>query len=183
MQNVAAQSRMLSFSTWPTCPHQQATVHVIGQGARVVAPGAGITSLGNASGVETFRLEWTTVRLQSSVSMELPPTAELMEARGEVACQHAASGVRAGLDAQAHEIFDAASLGYGDVLSTAASLASMTDDDNGTVLWTVNSSSLGPAVAENQSVALQWWIEGASSSFGSTVPYSCLLYTSPSPRD
>ena len=104
-----------------------------------------------------------------------PPTAQLMEARGEVACQHAASGVRAGLDAQAHEIFDAASLGYGDVLSTAASLASMTDDDNGTVLWTVNSSSLGPAVAENQSVALQWWIEGASSSFGSTVPYSIVL--------
>ena len=175
MQNVAAQSRMLSFSTWPTCPHQQATVHVIGQGARVVAPGAAVTSLGNASGVETFRLEWISVRLQSSVSMELPPTAQLVEARGEVACQHAASGVRAGLDAQAHEVFDVVSLGYGDVLSTAGALALVTDDNSGTVLWTANSSSPGPAVAENQSVALQWWIEGASSSLSSSVPYSMVL--------
>ena len=115
------------------------------------------------------------MRLQSSVRMELPPTAQLVEARGEVACQHAASGVRAGLDAQAHEVFDVVSLGYGEVLSTAGSLASVTDDNSGTVLWTANSSYLGPAVTENQSVALQWWIEGTSSSFSSTVPYSIVL--------
>ena len=108
--------------------------------------------------------------------MELPPTAQLVEARGEVACQHAASGVRAGLDAQAHEVFDVVSLGYGEVLSTAGSLASVTDDNNGTVLWTANGSSLGPAVGEDQRVVLQWWIEGASSSLSSTVPYLSLIH-------
>lgn len=175
IQNVAAQARSLPFPAWPTCPHKHATVHVIGQGARLIAPGAAITSLGNASGVETFSLDWTSTRLQSSVSMELPPTARLVEARGEVACQHAASGVRVGLDAQVHEVFDVASLGYGDVLSTARSLASMLDVNDGTVLWTDNSSSPGPTVGANQSVSLQWWIEGESSRSTSSVPYSMVL--------
>ena len=175
IQNVAAQSRVLPMPAWPACPHQQATVHIIGQGTRLVAPGAASTSLGNASGVETFRLDWTGTRLQSSVSVELPPAARLVEARAEVTCQHAASGVRAGLDAQAHEVFDLASMGYGDVLSTANALASIVNVSDGMVLWTANSSSLGPTVAANQSATLQWWIEGASSTSSSAVPYSVIL--------
>ena len=175
MQNVAGQARVLPFSAWPACPHQQATVHLIGQGARLLAPGASITSMGNASGVETFSVQWTNVRLHSSVSVELPPASSLDEARGEVTCLHSASGVRVGLDAQAHEIFDVTSLGYGDVLGAASSLAAVVNSSDGAVLWDANNSTLGPTVAANQSVTLHWWIEAGPSSWSSSVPYRLVL--------
>ena len=44
--------------------HDHATINVVGQGAQLVAPQAAVTSLGNASGVETFIVEWSRHRLQ-----------------------------------------------------------------------------------------------------------------------
>ena len=175
MQNVAAQAKVLTFPAWPACPHQQATVHVVGQGARPVAPSAAITSLGNASGVETFSVEWTALRLQSNLGVELPPATSLEEARAEVTCLHSASGVRVGLDAQAYEVFDVVSLGYGDVLGSSDALASFVNLSDGALLWEENSTVSGATVGANQSVEVQWYVEGGPSSTTSSVPFGLVL--------
>ena len=175
IQNVGHLTRTLAFPTWPVCPHAKATVNVVGQGAQVVAPQAAVTSLGNASGVETFLVEWTRHRLQSSLSVELPTGSSLVEARADVACSHSATGVKAGLDAQTHEVFDAAAAGYGNVLGMASSVSRAVNMSDGATLWNASTSAAGPSVLANQSLAWHWWVEGLPSSTTSSVPFSFVI--------
>ncbi|RPG73345.1 MAG: hypothetical protein CBD01_006805 [Euryarchaeota archaeon TMED141] len=175
VSNVATSGTYLPFSAWPSCPHDRATVHVIAQGARLVAPGASVTSVGNASGVETFDVAWNAVRLHSGISMELPPGASMKEVRSEVDCVHSATGLTVGLDTQTHEVFDMASLGHGNVLGAADALAMVLNATDGTLLWDGNSSSSGPVTASNQSLELVWWVEGSSSQSASSIPFDMVF--------
>lgn len=175
LQNVGHLNAFLPFPASPTCPHDRTTVHVIGQGALLVAPGASITSVGNASGVETFNVAWPTHRLTSTLSVQLPAGASLSEARSEVACLHSATGVKVGLDAQVHEVFSMASLGLGDVLGSADALAMMLNVSDGALLWENNGTGPDPASSANQSVELVWWTEGRPTSTSSSVPYHLVL--------
>ena len=98
-----------------------------------------------------------------------------MEARADVACSHSATGVKAGLDAQVHEVFDAAAMGYGDVLGLASSVSEAVNTSDGATLWNASSSAPGPSVLANQSLAWHWWIEGLPSSSASAVPFSFVM--------
>lgn len=164
-------SATLSFAEPPVCPHRRASVVLEGTGATLVAPGAVQNVVTNASWGQSIDLEWTDVRLQPSIEVLLTPGDVLQEARLELDCLSSASGVRIGLDSQAHLMLDASTLGFGGQVGASTRFASTVNSSSGASLWSGSASTLNTTALAADAVRVSWWIQADATMGPVAQPY------------